>query len=73
MEIDKLVKDLTENAGLYPGSRVVIGTSSQVLNREIRGMVAAKRLPIAEGSTLGDEDGECSSLFLVTTIPVSAE
>ena len=66
MDLDELIAHLRNVRANYPGCSVVIGTPSQVLHRRIPGMNAGFRLPIADGACLGDQDGETSSLFIVT-------
>lgn len=67
MDLDALIGQLQNVRALYPNSRVFIATSSQVINTAVPGMNAGYRLPVVDGSCLGDQNGEVGSLFLVTT------
>jgi hypothetical protein len=68
MSLDELIRKLQDTQRLYPNSQVLIATSRQVLGdwTKTAGMNTAHRIPIANGSGLGDQDGEVESLFIVT-------
>lgn len=63
MDLDTLIRYL-QQARIGGNSEVLVGTPSQVL-RGISGQRASWRLGIADGAGLGDQEGECDSLFLI--------
>ena len=65
VDLAELIGKLRNVQSNYPGCKVVVATSAQV-SGGIPGMNAAFRLPIADGSCLGDQNGEVGSLFIVT-------
>ncbi len=67
MDLDELIRRLQTIQLSFPTSQVLIATASQVLNESVLEMNAAYRIPLADGSGLGDQDGEVASLFIVTT------
>lgn len=68
MEVTDLIGKLRDVRSNFPGCKVVIATGRQVTSpTPIPGLVAAYRVPIADGSCLGDADGELDALFIVAT------
>lgn len=69
MRLDDLIQKLQDTQVTYPGSCVFVATSAQILRSSPPNMNAVYQLPIADGSCLGDQDGEVDSLFIVTMKP----
>jgi hypothetical protein len=66
MDLDELIRKLQKARSDYGPGSVIIGSTNQVIHATIPSMDSAWSLPIAEGSCLGDEDGEVERLFIVT-------
>ena len=66
MDLKELISKLKNVHKQYPNSQVFIATATQVLAKEVHKMNAAYRIPVADNSRLGDQDGEVESLFIVT-------
>lgn len=63
MDLDSLIGELRTARSAYPGRKVKIATHRQI--KAMTGVRATINVPIADGSCLGDEDGEVDSLYVV--------